>query len=304
MIRGAEPSKTMPRPFVAVLLVLATAFAGCAGGAAGGKASGGNPTGPAAAPTVSKDTGSISGTVVNEEAAPVAGARIGIPDWSEETQVADAGGAFTFNGIPPGTYSVFAEQLGYAAKAQRVTIIAGEVTTVRFVLTALAAAGSARQLHYVADGFIELAFVVPGVGVFYANATGQGLNFVVYKVAEDAASSVMGLKWDTSAPLTGRYSRINTFLCKPATTCSQVNFTRGFSPIVIRMDGLQDSINGKAGYHVGAQWYPTTCQATSVELCVANPDTITAVTVNQRYKFYTSVFFVEPAPPDFDPTPG
>lgn len=283
--------------------MLALAVAGCAGAPKPSSSGAATPTGPAASPTVSLETGSITGTVVNEELAPVAGARIGIPELKSPTEITDAAGAFTFNQVPPGTYSLFAEQLGYESKAQKVTVVAAEVATVRFVLTAIAPAGVARQLNYQADGFIELAFVVPAVGVFFSNISGQTLNFIVYKVAEDAATAVMGLKWDTSAPLTGRYTRFNAFTCKPATTCTQANFTRGFSPIVIRTDNLQDTIDGKTGYHVAGQFYPTTCQATSVELCATNPDTITAITFQQRYKLYTSIFFVDPAPPGFNPIP-
>ena len=287
------------------LVVLAMALAGCVGGegSAQGRPQGGA-TGPAAEPTASGDFGSITGQVVNEEFAPIAGARIAVMELEAPTQVTDDLGKFTFNDVPPGSYSVFAEQLGFESKAQKVTVAAGEVSTVKFTLTAIAASSVKRSLSYIADGFIEAAFVVPTCCVYYFNVTGQTNAVVLYKVAGDAETSVTGVTWSTSAPFTGRYVRANAWLCKPATTCSEVNFTRSFSPLVVRSDGLQDTIEGKNGYFVGAQFYPTACNPTTqTEFCATNPDTLMTVTVQQRYKVYTTVFFAEPGPEGYSPVP-
>ena len=116
---------------VPFLILASLLFAGCAAEAEPAATS----TSPTAAPpTADAVTGSISGTVVDDEQQPLAGATASIGVMEATT---DATGAFTMNGVEPGEYSLFISILGYEQGAKKVAVVAGEVTSAQFVLRAI-----------------------------------------------------------------------------------------------------------------------------------------------------------------------
>jgi hypothetical protein len=88
-------------------------------------------------------TGSISGTVMDTEspAQPVTGASVTYTGTGGTTgtgtTAANASGAYTFSGVPRGTYSVSVTEPGYTTPlAQNVTVTGGTTATANFVMAA------------------------------------------------------------------------------------------------------------------------------------------------------------------------
>lgn len=130
----------VPRGFALCLTVILVS--GCVGGTDPGSGSAASSTSsapppPAAPPEVTADTGSVRGIVVDDELRPLVGASVGILKTNTETRT-DEGGAFTINGVAPGTVAVTAQALGYEAAARSVDVAAGQVAWANFTLQPVA----------------------------------------------------------------------------------------------------------------------------------------------------------------------
>jgi TonB-dependent SusC/RagA subfamily outer membrane receptor len=83
-----------------------------------------------AGPAAAQQMGSITGRVVNAVTnAPVASAQVTIAETSIGT-LSRADGRFLLMNVPPGTYELRVQSIGFAPAAQQVTVRAGEVVTV------------------------------------------------------------------------------------------------------------------------------------------------------------------------------
>ena len=120
---------------VAAYLGTILLLAGCVGGESTTDATPASSATPAPEPMVDAETGSIIGTVVDEEKAPIEGASVTVTD-SGETKT-DAAGSFTFNGILPGEHTLMAVKLGYEQVGRKVVVEAGQVAELDLVLTAI-----------------------------------------------------------------------------------------------------------------------------------------------------------------------
>lgn len=118
---------------IVALCVAIPALSGCVAEEA--KAVTSTPT--AAEPTVASDTGSIAGKTLNEEQLPIEGVGVVIAETRNSTK-SDAVGAFTFNGMPPGTYTILTGRAGFKEAAKKVEVRAGEITEVRIILKEVA----------------------------------------------------------------------------------------------------------------------------------------------------------------------
>ena len=127
------------------------------------------PSAATAAPSV--DTGSIAGRVVDDERYPIYGALVTVRE-ANRTAEADASGAVTFNGVAPGTYSLFASRLGYTGAALRVTVTAGAVANATLVLRPLAIETEpfTESKHH--TSFIQFGYSWLSVVTFLVNDTG------------------------------------------------------------------------------------------------------------------------------------
>ena len=125
------------QPRLLAVVVLLASLAACVD-ANGLEASEGSasPTVEAAAPTVDAATGSISGIIVDDEARPVANVKAALIEVAVETK-SDASGRFTFNELPPQSYRLVVERLGYESVARKVEVSAGQVANLSITMKAL-----------------------------------------------------------------------------------------------------------------------------------------------------------------------
>jgi iron complex outermembrane receptor protein len=92
----------------------------------------------AASETYSQDTGSITGTVIEQETlGPLARATIVIKGTALGT-TSDNDGKFIFKNLAPGTYELLVSYVGYLPLAQQVQVRAGESAALNFALIASA----------------------------------------------------------------------------------------------------------------------------------------------------------------------
>ncbi|MGH7500483.1 MAG: SusC/RagA family TonB-linked outer membrane protein [Longimicrobiales bacterium] len=89
---------------------------------------------PAWAQAAAQTTGTIAGTVLDEETQrPLLGAQVSIPGTSLGALV-DRDGRFTVSGVPAGEATVRVERIGYGANEQTVTVPGGGTAVVNFAL--------------------------------------------------------------------------------------------------------------------------------------------------------------------------
>lgn len=133
-------------------VIVVVLFSGCAGTAVKPVGVGSS---SAPIPTADGETGSITGVVVDDEARPIPNAQVGILSTTILAQT-DARGAFTLNGLRPGSQSLFAQALGYAAAGRKVEVRAGEVTYSNFTLTPIAVESAPYVLAIPRTAFITV----------------------------------------------------------------------------------------------------------------------------------------------------
>ncbi len=89
----------------------------------------------AAAPNVmGQSTGSVTGTVMDEQESPLPGANIVIPGTQRGTST-NANGQYTLSDLEPGTYTIRATFIGYLRQEKDVDVAAGETVEVDFTLS-------------------------------------------------------------------------------------------------------------------------------------------------------------------------
>lgn len=290
-------------------LVWAIVMAGCAdGGAPSSKASTASTS--AAAPTLSDETGSLTGRVVDDEISPIVGADVGLTGASGVAPTkTDTEGRYTFNGLSPATYNVFVQQLGFQSDSRTVTVRPGEVAFANITLVAIPVSVVRRET-YETNTYFEAGAGVSVVGSYYANQSGDTLRDIYYNVKPDVVGAVTGMKWQ-AAPGTAKRMYVELWVaeksCAASTLCVRLNRTQGLSPLIVRSDSFQDHAEGKKMVQVnpavGLNYCYTSAAPTNVNDCVANPDTFAQVIFQQRIKLYTTVFFAGPAPEGFSPLP-
>ncbi len=128
-------------------MVLTVSFAACVGGAAEPLES----AAPTFVPEHDEETGSVTGTVVDESLLPIANGIVTLltPDGTAAymvTRTSD-GGRYAFNFIPAGKYQVEAKANGFEPLALTVDIVAGDVLERPFRLVQ----GFADVAYYVTD---------------------------------------------------------------------------------------------------------------------------------------------------------
>lgn len=201
-------------PWIASVLFGLLALAGCVGGEAtepkGGPA---DQQVPEAAPPAQFDEGSgaIEGLVHDDSLAPLPGAQVALGELPEASALADQEGRFTLSRVPPGSYRLFAQKLGYESAAKLVTVVAGEVTMVDVTLVPLPVV----EPYYVVKnqrGLFGCGFTLrPVVGVAVCGVLSLFLNLTQYDKflllwqisgkREEWDTGVMEMEWKSNQAL-------------------------------------------------------------------------------------------------------
>ena len=119
--------------------VVSAAFVGVAGLVLAAPAGAQGAAAPAASSMQARVTsGSITGTVLDESGGALTGAMVSALGATLASTVTDAGGRFTFNGLPTGEYLLRAHKLGFAASVATLVNVGYSPSTQRFQLRRLA----------------------------------------------------------------------------------------------------------------------------------------------------------------------
>lgn len=81
-----------------------------------------------------QSSGTVAGTVVDEEGRPLPGANVTVLDTDDGTST-DADGRYVLDGLAPERHTLRVSFVGYSAQEEEVTVTAGDTVEVEFVLT-------------------------------------------------------------------------------------------------------------------------------------------------------------------------
>lgn len=246
---------------------------------------------PAVAPPadVSPETGSIEGRVLDEELAPIPEAEAFVEELGANASMrTDAEGRFTYNGVPPGSYSVIVRRLGYESLGRKVHVEAGKIASVQFVLRAVPVVDAYHET-FPFEGFIGLGAAGPVVTARDL-APGDQTEFRVNVSAPaDLQTIVEALRWQSGAPFTARRLLVYTYLddASPAH-----NHRGGPSPLVVRLDDARpkQAIQG----YVFVDF---------TKLTGDDPTAWVVVAFQQRFSMLVTLFFGLPAPENYSGWP-
>jgi hypothetical protein len=277
-------------PLCVSLLLLA--FAGCADS---GKPTDGGPSTTAPPATTSLDEGSIAGLVTDDESIPLPSAQVAFKGAGGEAEAeTDKDGRFTFNGLAAGSYTLFAQRLGYEATNKKVDVVAGETATVTLVLVALAVE-EPRVETSTHTGFVDGDAYTFGIGLYYD----RSFNINMTKGATEIVSSA---KWDSTVPVFARYMRTTL-------TFDDAKMRKdGRSPLTVNITDFEaDKEKDKANVNYGVAFG---CPApagnpTGFVACVpGNPDALVPqIAYQQKIDFYNAVFYLQRAPAGYTGLP-
>lgn len=233
----------------AVALALAFLLAGCSGRPAG--PGDGIPEPTAAAP------GGISGVVVDEALRPIERATLELVGANRTTE-SDAGGAFAFTDVEPGTHFLRASHPLFDSAQHTVEVSAdgSPGATVKVQLNRVIFASPYAQIQKF-DGFLvcSIGFFVyaseecgEGVGVpcevpvlGCSRVGGQGNNHAQWDFYVDGpfiATLVIEMTWESTSPTLTEFELnvANDWTCDPFCNGEQLNVTRGPSPLYATVD--------------------------------------------------------------------
>lgn len=204
-------------------------------------------------PSVTADTGSIEGVLVDEEGQPVQAATVALVELDLQTKSDDAG-KFVFNELTPGTFKLLAERLGYQSIAKSVDVKAGEITQARFVMSAIEILdeGFFRMTQY--DGLVQCSVSIftpinPCGGV-----TGEDKDSWIFTIDRNLTfkEGIFELVWKATGPEPiGKHMELEVcddlnreYLCTfGGTTSDYYKWADGESPQVLRLTDLPKNKN-------------------------------------------------------------
>lgn len=325
-------------PFTVALALLGGCMgpeAGPQGAIASGTGAGAAET-TAAAPAPSADLGSIDVTAVTDELEPVPGAQIVIID-ADLTAFTDAAGKATFNDLEPGEYTLAASKPAYSTSQEKgiiARVAANEVVEIRFVLDPIAVVTAESSFHRVIPikGFVACSvYVAPvgnldqcGKGLFVNGQTygadpnentlhtypveapqiQQIFSEVVWKPTNEALSNKMRVwNYPSRQPCAGQasvgYCYNSPFGGKGGISPVQWSVLEG------QDENITKSLAGEAKTLGKETPFPRTF-GLFLEPVVTKPVESPlgyAVTYQQSYNVYMSVFYGEPAPAGYSALP-
>lgn len=244
----------LARSGLAVLALLSTVLAGCAGGG------GGDPVDDVPTLDVTSTTGGIRGVVVDDSIRPIKGATVEIVSTGESVST-DETGLFAFSDLEAGQYFVKASHPLYDVQQQTTEVVAGvaDPLPVKFLLKRLINADPYLTIEKF-DGYIvcsaghpEVGYSeecgegvgVPGVGRVGGQANNQ-VQYDFYADNLDVKTILVELDWENTAQ-TAASGELLTYVstkwvCDPF--CSGNTFVRGGSgtPLILRADNVDGKL--------------------------------------------------------------
>lgn len=266
-----------------MLILTAAALAGCVGGETQDIAS------PPTSAQATDDSGAISGTVVDEESLPVAGATVAVIDEELETTT-DEAGAFAFNNLTAGTFKLVVQKLGYESAARSVDVRLGEVASIDIQL---------RTLEVSVDPFIVIlpfdGYIHCGVNPYWpTNVCGDSLGEDKARFPFDVDANwsleelVVELTWTPATAATAQHLEMDLCNEVPAEEdtllCFEGNYwdyESGKSPVVMRKDDVPVEDYTRYMVAVGAGFINTT-----------DPTSLLPA-IQQQFTLYVSQCYVE-----------
>lgn len=245
----------------------------------------------AAAPSVTEETGSISGVIMDEEIRGIPGAEVGVLDRTPELKTTtDAQGMFTFNELPAGDYKLVAQKLGYESRALSVTVEVGKVAEAKITLVAIAIKEE-REFHFPFSGFFACGASSPALTVACRTTVDPNdkSSFKTNVTAADIMTVVDTMTWDSTAPGTAKIFRNILSIDGVAGSAIEKN---GVSPNILRMDEPNAKKNAKLNHLIWIGWTST-----------GDPTQVVVVVYQQKFTTITSMFYGEEAPEDFSALP-
>ncbi|MBI2077431.1 MAG: carboxypeptidase regulatory-like domain-containing protein [Euryarchaeota archaeon] len=113
---------------------------------------------PAPEPVVNETTGSLTGTVVDEEQRPIPRVVVAVAK-STKGATTDADGRFTINDLQAGEYALAFEAAGFTDAATRAVVVAGEVTEVTMVMRAVAIPDEPHHESLLKTAYIKVSWI-------------------------------------------------------------------------------------------------------------------------------------------------
>ncbi len=286
------------RPLV-FLAVLGMVLAGCSG--SGGDTQDADPTTPAASP--GEPQGAIEGVVLNDEGLPVSGAEVALVELGLEEGTGDDG-AFVFTAVPVGQHTVAVSKLGFESAARKILVEDGATAQTEFNLVTIAVQEDPYHLTTTYDGKITLGvLLVPWSGIFQDLHRAYGtpnpsedvyfFNWTVY--ADDAypESQLIEVEWTPTTGVTGQNLNPLYLTSGPELADQHVIYsapTDGL-PSPIRIEVTQNELES------AHKAYPES----DFEFGIYPP--ASELTLEQRFTFYRTDFFVAAHPADWSYLP-
>ena len=286
--------------FTATALVVFVVLAGCTGSSGSSTPDAKDPNGPRLGDALSDDAGAVHGIVTDTEQVPLAGAIVAIKDLTQTATLED--GRYEIGNIPPGSYMVYAQALGYNSVGRNITVVAGEATEAAFQLDPLPIQGP-RHETILKEGHICGQVYANGYFVNTGNlpCNGQGSIFVPFNVLGSLTGLVVEIQWTKTSGVTSNVlaisvwqggSRSGVFSCEHCYGPSS-----GPSPVKLVVQGPFKGLEG-----VGPAETKSLDNTISVPADPSRPAGVNAV-VDQRIKLFDTLFYGGPADPNFTAIP-
>lgn len=279
-----------------ITLVATLVLAGCAAAPAATPASSSTAVAPPA--TFSIETGAIAGLVTDDQLSPLAAVEVQLGDNVTGSVRTDAGGAFTFSHITPGSHVLFASKPGYIGSTVRVSVLAGETAKAQLALVPIAIE-EPRQESFVDDGFIQLVLAVGSGFVNLGSQAALGTNKDAAR--RDAAKGnveVVGtLVWDPTTAASAKWMYLDIGHDE-----EKENRTIGRSPLTKRVGNLTIEKPSPTFFRFMVS-SPCVPARPGPECAEDFPTRLVQVVYEQRLKLYSTFFYVEPGPPGYTAAP-
>jgi hypothetical protein len=264
------------------------------------------------------DTGSVAGTVVNEELQPVEGAAVGLADDVKVRTMTDRVGAFLLDGLLPGPQKLLVQKDGYEPQTISVTIVVGEPATAKVTIKAIPVVPT-RQVSQIYAGYIGADLALPQGNQYAQGTQGASRRSVYYNIEQpNLIGVVAGMKWQSGAPVISDRMYLLVYLNFPPDQCDDaarpyclpMATAEGKTPLVAGSNDYQQSMGDRQDLKINVRFKMRSCLRgdigpgwTDTSRC-NQPTEVVQLGVEQRVDVYTTLFYGSAAPDGYKPFPA